>query len=214
MPAGVMGQARVTLDRWRDRKRDYARWGAARTLDELGELTALWLEGRVGSQPGYEPNCGPDPETEHLVPVLARANRAGFVTDCSQPGQRGVTWWQRAAVEGFCDGDTLRRLRAVCDGARLEVHARRISQCERPMPERWWSPRSRYGGDGGRKVSWSGTAFGSQLYRADIELRYDVCPDEVIDVLCSSWRVTIVDPEIGRDDRLWPALERFARRKD
>ena len=35
-------------------------WAAARTLADLGELTARWLEGRIASQPGYAANYGPD----------------------------------------------------------------------------------------------------------------------------------------------------------
>ena len=35
---------------------DLAAWRSARTLADLGELTARWLEGTVASVPGY---CGP-----------------------------------------------------------------------------------------------------------------------------------------------------------
>jgi hypothetical protein len=62
------------------------RWQEASTLRELGELTALWLEGKLDSQPGYVPRVGPDKETTELVAVLARLNRIGYLTDSSQPG--------------------------------------------------------------------------------------------------------------------------------
>ncbi len=67
---------------------DRRAWEAARTLDDLGELTARWLEGTIASQPGYEPGCGPDPETAALIPVVARCNRAGYVTCGSQPAEQ------------------------------------------------------------------------------------------------------------------------------
>jgi len=76
-----------------------ARWHSARTLAGLGELTAQWLEGKIGYVPGYG-GAPPDEETEPLIPVLAAANRAGFVTIVSQPGEEptagydGETWMQ------------------------------------------------------------------------------------------------------------------------
>jgi len=38
---------------------DRRAWEQARTLLELGELVARWLEGDIASQPGYMPDCGP-----------------------------------------------------------------------------------------------------------------------------------------------------------
>ena len=92
-------------------------WAEARTLADLGQLTACWLEGRIGSQPGYTPNCGPDEETRELMPQLAAANRAGYLTWNSQPGSDGPgfdgrRWQQRAAVCGFAEpavADLIRR---------------------------------------------------------------------------------------------------------
>ncbi|ASR39866.1 hypothetical protein BAY61_31770 (plasmid) [Prauserella marina] len=64
---------------------DAERWYAARSLTDLGQLTAAWLEGELESQPGYVPGNGPDEETNELVPILAAVNRAGYLTMCSQP---------------------------------------------------------------------------------------------------------------------------------
>src|ERR1700678_2550864 len=94
---------------------DREAWASARTLADLGELTAQWLEGGIISQPGYAPGCGPDEETVPLIPILATLNRAGFVTSGSQPGDagygsEGTGWQQRAAVEGFADAALLVRL--------------------------------------------------------------------------------------------------------
>lgn len=88
-------------------------WSTARTLNEIGELTARWLEGAEPHQPGYD--GGPHPETTSLIPLLAAANRAGFVTQFSQPGGRWSrrllsVWEQRAAVSGFCTQETWRQL--------------------------------------------------------------------------------------------------------
>src|ERR1700733_468670 len=94
-------------------KTDREQWASARTLAGLGELTARWIEGTIASQPGYH---GPsDIEDPAMVPVLARLNRAGFVTSCSQAGLAetgaGETYQaQRAAVEGFADDGMAARL--------------------------------------------------------------------------------------------------------
>jgi hypothetical protein len=61
--------------------------------------------------------AGPDVETASLVPVLAELNRAGYVTDFSQPGialdANGNG--QRAAVAGFCsEVMAVRLMDAVC----------------------------------------------------------------------------------------------------
>ncbi|MGW7268276.1 DUF6919 domain-containing protein [Streptomyces sp. NPDC054842] len=85
---------------------DRRAWRSAKTVADLGELMAQWLEGTLASWPGYQPNYGPDEETAHLVPTLAALNRAGFLTVGSQPGESGTgadgKWWeQKAAVEGF-----------------------------------------------------------------------------------------------------------------
>jgi hypothetical protein len=67
---------------------DEALWRSARTLADLGELTARWIEGAIASQPGYFGAA--DLESDDLVPVLAAVNRAGFRTDTSQPGELPV----------------------------------------------------------------------------------------------------------------------------
>lgn len=114
-------------------KADRRRWESARTLGDLGELMALWLEGKLGSRPGYGARFGPDEETAALVPVLAACCRAGFVTEQSQPGEDDIAfdgrpWVQRAAVSGFIsDSRLLGRMRAVVEGVGLQVIADRRS---------------------------------------------------------------------------------------
>src|SRR5690242_11209625 len=101
---------------------DRARWHAARTLADLGELTAQWFEGRLRWSPAYPE---PEPETRPLVPVLAAANRAGFVTAHSQPAEprdeHGCA--QRAAVSGYLGGEAFTDLMTViaAPGAELLI---------------------------------------------------------------------------------------------
>jgi len=63
---------------------DAVRWLSARTLADVGELTALFLEGHLQQTPTHMGS--PDTETIALIPVLAACNRTGFVTHQSQPG--------------------------------------------------------------------------------------------------------------------------------
>jgi hypothetical protein len=191
-------------------KSDLAAWQSARTLADLGELTARWVEGTLASQPGY---CGTsDIEDPAMVPVLARLNRAGFVTVASQagsdgPGYDGAHWQQRAAVQGFAGLEFAMKLGTAARRADLVVIAH-----DPALLRRW-----RYGYDrsgavtarAGRERTW----FGVQLPRRHIRdgwTGYGMCHRDAVDALCGAWQVTVIDPEWGRADALWRALEAFA----
>ena len=180
------------------------RWAEAKTIVELGELGALWLEGEIPSQPGYTEDCGPDEETEHLIPVLARLNRRGFFTCGSQPGIAGELvgrweqWWQRAAVDGFvADPDLITRIdEAVSrsDGLHLIVDtASRWRNDYRPaqVVTTW----------GGQDHTW----FGARLSRRYLQFLYG--ETGALHAIQSAWQVTVIDLEWGRDSHLWPALD-------
>lgn len=179
-------------------------WTSARTLADLGELTAQWLEGVIAAVPGY---CGgPAEETASLVPVLAAANRAGFVTDSSQPGGSGPGWQQRAAVQGFADDATLERLREACTG-HPEIYAI-VNRAPR------WFIRSGTATPVTRCSGRDVTRFGARLscgHLSDAWTGYGECSDDAVQAVCDAWQVTLVDTEWGREDSpLWAALERFA----
>lgn len=198
-------------------------WQQARTLADLGELTAQWLEGRIASQPGYAANCGPDPETADLIPFLAGLNRAGFVTESSQPGLEptlgydGRQWQQRAAVGGFADGRTRIAIEEAVAGTDLMVITHLTPR------HRWYDRFLSYeyrswrdgGGEGAVVVSASTeghehTWFGGLMDYADVKCCYEEIGRPVFAAICDAWQVTVIDPEWGRNDLLWPTLaERF-----
>lgn len=183
------------------------RWAEAETVADLGELGALWLEGEIPSQPGYAELCGPDVETEHLVPVLARLNRAGFFTSGSQPGITPDSGgendhWQSAAVDGFVDDLTvLSRINSACTASGLHciVH---------PRATRW---RNDYRSAvsvtrfGGQDCTW----FGACLSRRYLRFLYG--ETGALDVLREAWQVTVIDLEWGRGDHLWSMLDEALR---
>lgn len=217
----TQGWQALTRHQWPTRV-DAEAWYAASTLAELGALVARWLEGDLASQPGYCPGCGPDPETVPLVRSLAAANRAGFVTGGSQPGESGTGydgqfWQQRAAVTGFADDATWCSLWPVLDrfgavdvtdqtdtgfphapGARLLVVARRA----RPRRRHEYGTTVTVAGDSPH------TDFGAPFSdRAIVDMYGDMCSGDAIDALCEAWQVTIIDPVWGESQTLWQALD-------
>lgn len=199
---------------------DLAAWGDARSLPDLGLLTALWLEGSLESSPGCGPGCGPDDETAPLIPVLARLNRAGLVTSGSQPGFDGkgcdgAHWKQRAAVEAYAaESVALPLIHAA------QVAGMRVVACPPSRVPRW---RYRYDRavavtrtDGcdpacpsrhpdGCDWTWFGTIVPRRHIR-DREVGYGVCHRDAVNALCTAWQVTVIDPEWGRNT-LWDVLD-------
>ncbi len=185
---------------------DSKAWASARTLRDLGQLTALWLEGDLATAPGY--SSRPDDETAALVPVLAVLNRAGYVTNGSQPGDAGQGfnggWWeQRAAVAGFAGLRVTRRLTTAALSAGLTVIAHDPAQL----------PRWRIGcrssvavtREDGQPVSWFGAHL-SRRYLRDGWTGYGTCHRSAVSDVCRAWQVTIIDPQWGRPELLWQVL--------
>ncbi|GIJ28265.1 hypothetical protein Vqi01_34270 [Micromonospora qiuiae] len=163
-------------------------WATATTLTELGELTARWLTGDLDETPTY---CGPpDEETATLVPVLAAINRAGFVTDFSQPGEpldRG--WQQRAALSGFVDAPTCNRLAAALAPTDLILlHEHDDSGIRIPVTLQY-----------GAAHTWVGGFPGFEFWE-------DELGQAALHALDAAWYVTVVDPVWGRADHLWHVL--------
>lgn len=190
--------------------RDAHLWKNAHTLADLGELTAQWLEGRIDSHPGciVDEASEPDEETLSIVPTLAACNRRGFVTMDSQPGMAarawgGGFWEQRAAVDGFIgDRRLLKDLKRAAGRAGLTLIAH--------GPGAW-----DFGADrniaatrvDGKDCTW----FGEKKERAHRVDEWEGVSRAGIRRLTAAWQVLIIDLKWGRNDRLWPALDRVCR---
>lgn len=192
----------------RTRMLERAGWSNARTLTDLGELTARWLEGSIRVLPGYggRRGCGPDQETRPLIRTLAAANRRGYVTCQSQPGYDGLAYdgrpaQQRAAVEGFADPEIARWLTRQARAAGLLV-VQTMATRRRQIDYRTAVTVSQWDG----KVH---TEFGATLTRSHLRWVYQELPDEALDAITSAIQVTLIDPEWGRQDVLWRVLERM-----
>ncbi|MET8566074.1 hypothetical protein ABZV75_38010 [Streptomyces flaveolus] len=180
-------------------------WRSARTVLDLGELMARWLEGTIASRPGYQPRFGPDEETAHLVPTLAALCRAGYVTTCSQPGFAGTgadgLWWeQRAAVElVVTDAALFHRLVDAASAAgmfvRINDYRRGGGVQEQPVVA---TTRD------GEPV----TAFGGRISRADMAIQWPGLDRGLYDQVAHGTYVSIVAPEYGTaGERLWVVLD-------
>jgi len=191
------------LERLLERRLD-RRWKTAATLADLGDLMALWLEGEIASWPGYAPGYGPDEETRELIPTLAAANRAGYVTVASQPGVDpevgfdGLIWQQKAAVEGFVrDRNLLRDLVDAAYEAGLDVEVADTLDT----------------GERGIIVTLRGgephTGFGGYLNGAELRGMWPGIGSGALDDLFGSARITLAAPEYGAAAgvRVWQVLE-------
>lgn len=72
-------------DKWGRNLADAERWKNVQTLDDVAELTALWLDGDSTFYP-YWLSSRPAEETQSIITPLIDLNRSGFWTNSSQPG--------------------------------------------------------------------------------------------------------------------------------
>jgi hypothetical protein len=186
-----------------------AGWGEPTDLAGIGEMMARWLEGTVRARPGFghTGDDRPDDETTHLIPVLAAACRAGYVTDNSQPGRPespgwdDALWRQRADVTGYvADRATVDRLARLARAAGLIVMFGRPGRRTDYRQQIDVSQRERH-----RTCS-----SGAVQSRGAIADFYGLCSEPAVCALQDAWQVMLVDPEWGRDDVLWPVLAEFA----
>ena len=162
-------------------KADRTRWGTARSLADVGELTAAWLHGEIRQTPTH---CGPpQDETIPYTDVLTAVNRAGFVTDNSQAAASGDWGECEAYVSGLVSKETLTRVLAALDATPLVIDGAR--------------GRDKLG-NGSRRA-----------WRDTVSFTTQRCPRAAREIR-AAWHITITDPEPGRNDRLWPALSAFA----
>ncbi|MGW0335503.1 DUF6919 domain-containing protein [Streptomyces sp. NPDC003011] len=185
--------------------RDARTWYAARTFDDLAALTADWMKGELVRHPNGH-HTGPDLETRPLLGALEAANRGGFLTDGSQPGELetflGRPWRQRAFVSGFV-ADPLRAgaLAAQAADAGLLVRA--------------YPPRIRHkdAEPGSVDVTTWGdsvnTDCGGHLLPREIWRIFLYCHPHAVRAVVDAWQITLVDPQWGRNTLLWPLLNRL-----
>jgi hypothetical protein len=165
------------------------RWSQPLTLQQLAELTARWLEGD-----GWSPwNTGspPDSETSALIPHLVSMNRSGYVTTFSQPGVDDPLSAQRAAIDGLCAEDVADRL------AGLSLNSDLVVITHYPGVEATYEiPISL---DESRTFTVCAGA-------SPPDSLWDGMHPETVREIAAAWQVTVIDPQWGREDKLWAAV--------
>ncbi|HEV2343473.1 MAG TPA: hypothetical protein VGS97_05215 [Actinocrinis sp.] len=176
-------------------------WQHAVSLADLGELTARWLEGRIGYHPSYG---APHPETLPLVPVLAQLNRSGFITISSQPGHDeragfdGALWAQRPAVEGITDTATASRLCAAAVNTGLHVVSAPAAASFEQVVGKAFTVTTRAGEPH--------AVFGPATWSGVLDLFFNCQQPALRAALRAAWQVTITDPAWSESDLLWRTL--------
>lgn len=166
-------------------------WRNAKTLAELGELTANWLEGKLSYYPCYGDDA--DSETTPISETLAYYNRNGLVTTFSQPGESldEEGFAQRAAVEGFAPEETAKKLAVLglCSDLLVFIFPpNRVGGYRIPITLSEFQP-----------FSWCGASWGYE----ELECFAEICSPEAINSLEQAWKVTIIDLQWGRENYLW-----------
>lgn len=199
----IVAAARAWMDQARDERpvtrADRARWAAASSLNELGELTADWLTGRIASQPGYYGGVDVDEaDAPGLTAALVAANRAGYWTRSSQAGYDGPGyqghWRQLAWVTGVIDPHQP-GVHALIRSARLAGY--RVVVWERVSPElvvTWWR----------------GQPHTVESWMSPRVVRREVCAElgtAATRQVLHAVQVTVYDPQPGRNT-MWAWLER------
>jgi hypothetical protein len=166
-------------------------WLGAKTLDELGELTARWIEGTLPYYPFYSGTI--DPETEALQGKLADFNRHGLVTTFSQPAEPldEDGFAQRACVEGYAREELAKRLAALglyTDLLVLIYPADVTWGYQIPITLSEFQPFTWCGSNGGQE---------------ELDRIKDYLSEDAITSLASAWKVVVIDLQWGREDYLW-----------
>lgn len=185
-------------------------WLAADTLLELGELTARWLDGDVGTQPGEMPGCGPSEETGPLIHVLTELNRAGLLTDVSQPGfaatpgADGALWAQRAAIRGVLDTTRAAQLAEQARAAGFIV-------THYPAAPRWNRRTRTAATTVTTRDDQPRLAVGEARSRRSIRRQYGYrCHRGAVDTIAAAAQITIIDPAFNGRRDLWTFLSAWA----
>jgi len=174
-------------------------WQQASSFQELCELTARFIEGTIKYIPGY---CAEtlDEESQPLVHYLAALNRAGFLTDQSQPGFDEGHSKQRAFVTGFASEAVAARIQRLSLTTDLYISVTRpgeMNGCRMPVTIEVFRPLTCAGDPGIDEET--GAFIELQHYGA-------VCGPTAFQELQEVCYISVIDLCWGRTGYLWNEL--------
>lgn len=174
-----------------EHNQDTELWRGAKTLEELGELTAKWIEGDLPYHPCE--GGGVYEETKPIQEVLVFFNKNGLVTTFSQPAEpldeKGFS--QRACVEGFAREDVAKRIAA------LGLYTDLLVLIYPPDVE--WGYQIPITLSEYQPFTWCGPSWGNE----QLEYFKEECSTEAMESLASAWLVVVMDLQWGRENYLW-----------
>jgi hypothetical protein len=190
--------------------RDRRRWREAASMEDLCALTASWLSGEIGSQPGYYGRVDVDDDlAPGMATTLIALNRMGFLTRQSQAGHDGpggyagdddVHWTACAAIEGFASPEIAEKLQAALAGTRFEIRVENSRLPDAPFVQ----------GQVVAHVEGSpNTWFGGRLRAEEIGFEFEGTSAAAVAAVQETLQVTIQDPTPGPND-LWTHLNAAA----
>jgi len=169
-------------------------WRRAQTFAELCELGARFVRGELARFPGWGA-ATLDDESDALVPELARANLAGFLTVASQPGRPfqpghdGRAWAQRGFVAGFASPAAERALAAAAAAHSL-----------------WWFTGTAVAAPAALADGTPYLFVGHDAHADELELFADALDPRALAALADCTFGWLVDPVWGRRGALLSAL--------
>lgn len=191
---------------------DLITWRSARSLRDLGQLMAQWIEGDLASRPGY---YGPsDLDTPGLSTLCASLCREGFITDNSQSGgtwhDEGDLVLARESIAGYCNTDTLVHLRSALAATNIHITAyRRVRWWHRSSTDNLLFSRTPVTLVNDAPYTW----FGGRLNLEWLGLTWEGVSRRAWRAVRRSWHVALADQEWGREGHLSEVLTtRFLQR--
>lgn len=178
-------------------------WGKAETFEELCELMACFIEGKIKFCPGWGGETV-DSETKPLVPYLAAFNRAGLMTTTSQPGLYEEEGYKQRA---FLDGETFKDIAlriaklSLCTDLHISIFKYGVENSRTLTSSGYRIPVTI---DDFKPYTFAGH-YTYGYYVENLAFFSEVCHRKAMQELKQAWHVTIIDMTWGRND-LWDVL--------
>lgn len=174
-------------------------WSRAKSLQDLGELTVQWLEGKLKWH--FSQFAEPDAETSEISGHLLQINRLGLLTEFSQPAEiLNDGSGQRACISGFSDEATAKKLATLNLHTDLLVFIFEPGSLFSQKPYGYQIPVTveEY-----HPFTWCGSVSGYEMESFE---ELGLLGTDALTSIAESWYVIAIDTKWGRKSYLWDNL--------